>query len=308
MLENLDPITKNRLLNITDEIEFEIKDDEETNFFINLGGAVKKKPDPPSRLMKIINNIFGRKKDEIKPKLYINNDDFFKDLYNYYYYGGYFTIITTYITEILSLIFGIAFSIFVFALLEWGKILQCGANNEISDCGDLSLYIKYKTPNIFFIFTIVFSIIFTICKIFIFMYKFKNLRYINSFYQKKLKLTSKDLQTMNWAKIITEISKNENINLNINEITNRILRNENYYIALIHKDILDIPKNFYTNQLEINLQYILLSDVKNISSDSIKRKFIIYGIFNLIFSIFIFIYLISYFFVSNIDEFYTKKN
>lgn len=312
--DNLDPITRSRLLNIPiddDDIINEINN-YDMNFeqLLFLGGAVySQKQKSPSKLTKIFNNIFGGEKQKNIPKISMNNDHFFQDLYEYYYYGGYFTIITTYITEILSLIFGIAFSVFIFALLDWGKILQCGANNEITDCGELTIYLTYdKTPNIFFIFIILFSTLFTICKIFIFVYKFKNLRYIHMFYKDKLKLSCNDLQTMSWSKIISEISKNENINLSINQITNRILRNENYYIALIHKDILQIPKRLYTNQLEINLRHIIFSDIKNISSDKLKRKFILYGIFNLIFSIFILIYLLTYFFASNIDEFYSKKN
>jgi autophagy-related protein 9 len=308
--ENLDIITLNRLLNIPDDLNEDYNTNDVVNFeeLLYLGGDNLKKKSP-SKLTKIFNNIFGGEKQKKLPKNFLNNDNFFKDLYEYYYQGGYFTIIMTYITEILALIFGIVFSVFIFALLDWGKILQCGANNEIIDCGELTMYLIYdKTPNIFFIFIILFSTIFTICKIIIFIYKFRNLKYIHSFYRDKLKLSCKDLQTMSWSKIIVEISRNENINLSINEITNRILRNENYYISLIHKDILEIPKKFYTNQLEINLQYIILSDMQNIGSDKLKRKFILYGIFNLIFSIFILIYLLTYFFVSNIDEFYSKKN
>ena len=302
--ENLDPAT----LDLLYENRYLYGTDLDTDELLSLGGAVIIKT-PPSVFSKICNNIFGGEKQKKTPKIYVNNDKFFQDLYEYYYYGGYITIIITYITEILSLIFGIVFSVFIFALLDWGKILQCGANNEIIDCGELTMYLTYdKTPNIFFIFIILFSGIFTICKIFIFAYKFKNLKYIHSFYKDKLKISSTDLQTMSWSKIIIEISKNENINLSINSITNRILRNENYYIALIHKDIMEIPQNLYTSQLEINLQHIILSDMQNIGSDKLKRKFILYGIFNLVFSVFILIYLLSYFFASNIDEFYSKKN
>lgn len=255
----------------------------------------------------IINNLFGTQ-EKYKPVTYINSDDFYTELYNYYHKGGYATIITTYITEIFSLLFGISFISFIFILLDWDKILQCGSNNETKDCGELFIYINPKVPNTFCILILLFASIFTIAKICLFIYNYKNINYIYRFYTNNLKITSKELQTMSWAKVINKISKNENINLSIYDITGRILRKDNYYTALIHKDIITIKHNYYTKQLEMNLKYIILSDIENIDASKIKRKFILYGFANLLLSIFIFIYIFLHFFASNIEDFYTNKN
>ena len=49
----------------------------------------------------IINNLFGTQ-EYSKPVTYINSDDFYIELYNYYHKGGYTTIIAKYITEIFG--------------------------------------------------------------------------------------------------------------------------------------------------------------------------------------------------------------
>ena len=275
---------------------------EDNNFFLDLGGI----NEPPVKKEKsIFDNIFG---SVIKTVNYFNSDIFYSDVYDYFHKGGFMSIVLSGITDILSLLFGTGFLVFVFVLLDWGKILQCGTNNEIKDCGELYIYIKPHYPNIFFIFTLFIASIFTICKILMFFKNYKTLCYIHNFYKNELKISSKELQTMQWSTVIDRISKHKKINLTIEDITNKILYKENYFIALIHKNVLDIIPFFYTKQLEFNLRHIILSDLHNINPISLKRKFILYGILNLFFSFFIFIYLLTHFFASNIDDFYSNKN
>lgn len=281
-------------------------DDYLTELHTMLGDNNIKEETKDNPVLNIFNtmNVFGKPK-EIN-KLYLKTDVFYSDVYDYYYQGGYLTIFLKNITEILSLIFGISFGVFVFIMLDWSKILQCGSNNDIQDCGDISLYIEPKIPNIFYILILLFAIAFTLFKILLFAFKHKNLLHIHSFYKNTLNISSKELQTMSWSQVIEKISKHQDINLSIYDITNRILRKENYINSLLHKDILEIPDHFYTRQLEINLEYIIFNDIHNITKDNIRKKFIFYGIANLLLSVFIFIYLLSHFFVSNIDEFYSN--
>ena len=256
-----------------------------------------------------VNNIFGGinyKKD--KMCVYLKTDRFYKDIYDYYHQGGYLTIFMSNITEIISLIFGIVFGVYIFIFLDWTRILQCGTNNDIKDCGDISIYVKPKMPNLFFILVLFVASLFTLCKILFFIYKHKTLLDIRHFYEHILKIKTCDLHSLTWSQIITDISVNQKINLSVDDITNIILRKENYLIAMIHKDILNVADQTYTKQLEINLEYTIFNDLENLSVDKLKRKFILYGIVNLLLSVFIFIYILLHFFVSNIDEFYSNKN
>ena len=269
-----------------------------------LGTVIKnEKPKSYSKNI-IINNIFGLKKNEKKE--YINTDIFYSDIYDYYYKGGYVNILVSNITEILSLLFGIIFIVFIFAFLDWGKILNCGL--ETLDCGELYLYITPRIPNFFLILVIVFSLIFTTCKIVIFIFSLKNLRKTRMFYKDVLNISQEELQTISWYKIVNDLTKIENNNLSSSDITNKILKKENFYIALLNKNIINMPcVNLYTRQLDFNIQKIIPIDTVNLDHTTIRNKFIIYGVINAVLSLFIFIYIFTYFFTTNIDNFYSNK-
>ncbi len=287
-----------------------LMDESNENFYLDLSRGIL----PPKTNNKKENkfnfqNIFGSKRN-IKSSEYFNSDIFYYDIYEYFYKGGFMSILLLEITDILSFLFGTIFMIFILGYLDWERILKCGANNEIKDCGELYDYI-YDTNSISILFTltIILVCIIVIIKIFIFILNYKKLLFIHDFYKNDLKITSKDLQTMEWSIIINKISKHKKIKLTIQEITHKILRKENYFIALINQKILNISPHHYTKQLDFNLRQIILSgDINNIKLEKIKRKCILYGILNLVFSFFICMYIISHFLASNIDDFYSNKN
>ena len=279
--------------------------DSNENFFLECGEIIQPKKKKEGKFN--FQNIFGNK--NIKSSEYFNSDVFYCDIYEYFYKGGYMTMLLLEITDIVSFIFGTIFMIFILAYLDWESILKCGANNEIKDCGDLHDYIyDEKSPNIFFIFTIILASIVIIIKIFINIFKYKKLTFIHNFYKNELKISSKELQTMEWSVVINKISKHKKIKLTIQDITNKILRKENYFIALINQKIINISPYHYTKQLEFNLRHIFLNDISNLNSKKIKIKCLLYGLLNLFFSIFICMYIFTHFFASNIDEFYSNKN
>ena len=130
-------------------------------------------------------------------------------------------------------------------MLDWDNILKCGIN-ELKDCGELYLYISIKKPNLFIILVVFSMSLFTFCKVLIFLYNYNNLISTYNFYKDVLKITTHELQTSSWYKIINGITKLEPSENSMYDITNKILRKENYFIALLHKDVINISsKNLY---------------------------------------------------------------
>ncbi len=256
----------------------------------------------------------SRDKNTFENKNYINlkdltyDEQFYNDVYKYYHDGGFYNILATNIGAITSSIFGIFFFIFVFCLLDWSQILLCGQDKDVKDCGDLFDYLKYESPNFFIICCLTLAISTTLYKIISFIFNLRKLIKIKNFFYNKLHFTHKDLQTISWREVIIKIS--EITSLSIKEITYIILKKENYLLSLINNNILQIPQFMYTKQLEMNLERIIFYNIENIDKldkRKLRNRFIIYGILNIIFSIFIFIFISIYFFISNIDEINSNK-
>ena len=267
-----------------------------------LGGLLRDNtPSPRLSVYKnnYLSNIFGQNKNEKLKYKYSNI--FFSDLYNYYENFGLYNIILKEFFETLSLIFGIFFILFTFSMINWGSMLQCKESN-IKMCGDIFLYINFNYPNLFITSLVGVGSFFILLKILVFLSKLKYLRYISRYYESILEIDNKTIQITCWKDIIKKISKDSRIS--IESITNIILKNDNYYIALLNNNIININTNFYTKQLDFMLKYIIFNNLENIDAISLRKKFIFYGFVNLILSPFIFIYLCMYLFVSYIDDFY----
>lgn len=135
------------------------------------------------------------------------------------------------------------------------------------------------------------------------------------------------MQTVNWETILERIIAIQENNPNANDIqlsehdvASRIMRTENYLIALFNKDVFDITiplpylrdRHVFTKDLEWNLAFCVLGFLfdergqirkrflreknKQILSATLKRRFIFMGLLNLVLFPFILGYLILYFF------------
>lgn len=230
----------------------------------------------------------------------MESDLFFFQIYNYFYNKGYVPMILNIITELLSIIFGTVFSIFIFVYLDWESLLLCGDNN----CGDISKYIIYKQINFFQFCVLIMSLSYLFYKTTIFIPRLLEIKSMKNFFYNTLEIKTNDIK---WNDVLEKIRTTYTI-LDDHDITSKIMRKENYMIALIDHKIINIHPILYTKQLDMNIEKIILEDIENISKVNLKRKFIIYGILNIVFSIFIFLFHIVYFFVTNIDDFYSNKN
>jgi autophagy-related protein 9 len=272
--------------------------DEDT--LLNLGAY-----SPPARNKPKINcgmNIFGGK--PIYKPLYTETDYFFENIYSYYRNKGFVPTILSKCFEILSLLLGIGVILMLFVLLDWEEYKKC---SKIM-CTDL--FITYTPPSVFCVLILIVSGLFTGWKMIRFIYDYHILCTMSAFYVNVLDISPALLQTISWVEVLNRLSQSQNISVSIQDITSRIMRKDNYYIALFHKNILRFPNRFYTYQLELNLKYIILYDIPDpvaINMRIMKRRFVICGIVNLLLSPFILVYLILYFVACNIDDFYLKK-
>jgi len=147
---------------------------------------------------------------------------------------------------------------------------------------------------------------------------------IKDFYYKELRIDGNDLQTIEWREIVQKIVKVPDF-IKINQkpltsldIANRIMRQDNYMIAMVNKGILNLSlpifqgKDNITKILEWSLSYSILNHVfdgrylnginpafleeSNLShlAESLRKRFRLLGFIILFLSPFIFVFLILY--------------
>lgn len=247
----------------------------------------------------------------------LKDKNFYKDIYLYYIKGGFYNIIVGDIIEIITLIFSIIFILGTFLFLDWKNIILCGKiydknDKNIKDCGDISDYLRIENillPDFFqlLILSFVTGIILYLFYKFIYLYfewnKFYN---IDRYYVNTLSIPRNYLHSKSWEDIILLVSKHNNISFD--DITNIILKKENFFISFIDSNIFQVSNTSFTKQLEYNLYHCFdPSSIINKDAKYIRKKFLYLSALNIVFSPFIMMCTISSFIFSNIDELYINK-
>lgn len=188
-----------------------------------------------------------------------------------------------------------------------------------------------------------------ICKLFQYFLDIRRLRHMHNFYHYLLEIPDSDIQTVSWQEVVKRLMLLRDSNpttaagvterhrrfmgsqskqrMDAHDIANRLMRRDNYLIALINKDILDLtlPIPFFKNRqlfsktLEWNLSLCILDYVFNeqgqvrplflkdthrrILSDGLRRRFLFAGFMNVLCAPFIIIYFMMLYFFRYFNEY-----
>ncbi|EPS45213.1 hypothetical protein H072_799 [Dactylellina haptotyla CBS 200.50] len=180
-----------------------------------------------------------------------------------------------------------------------------------------------------------------------YIYDIWKLHEIHQFYLHLLEIPDLDMQTIQWQDVVQKLMALRDSNpvtslattrkyirnhsskqrMDAHDIANRLMRKENYLIALFNKDILDlsIPLPFLrhhqllTKTVEWNLGLSILDFVfhdgdnfnpvflkessRKVLSQALRTRFVVFGVFNLLFAPFIVAYLIIHYFFQYFNEY-----
>lgn len=288
----------------------------------------------------------------------VNMDEFLIDVYYYYRGKGFASIITSRVVDILILVFILWFSTF----LKWGIdydhfFNHWSSNSDVNlTLGDLIipgwLLHRVPFPVKFLLFGFACYIALRLIQIY-FDYRYK-LAELRNFYRHLLGIADDlELMTISWSTIVERLmlledynsltttkampphlvnDLNSKIRFNAHDIANRIMRKENYMIALINKDVLDLSipvpvflnsifsgRSVLTRTLEWNLKLcinnfvfdengqinknILKEASRNQLSQELSSRFKMASIINLILCPFIVIYFVLLYFFRYFNEY-----
>ncbi|KAH8827329.1 putative transmembrane protein [Flagelloscypha sp. PMI_526] len=282
-----------------------------------------------------------------------NLDAFLQDVYFYYEGKGIYNIALSRGLNLLTVGFVISFSTFLLGCVDYSRI-KPEKSTRLSDVIVESCVSKFSG------FTLVFFLLFTafyLWQIFTFVISIQKLVDMYRFYTYLLKIPDADIPTISWPEVVRRIgnireenpltamssknSRNHNdtavAKLDAHDIANRIMRQENYLIALFNKELLDLRvplphmlQGFFpqekgngqmlTRALEWNLRFCLMEYLfdqqgrvrkmflkyKNRAAliDGLRRRFIFMGILNAIFAPFIVLYLLMYSFFRYFEQYH----
>ena len=191
-----------------------------------------------------------------------------------------------------------------------------------------------------------------ICKLFQYILDIRRLQNMHNFYYYLLEVSDTDMQTVSWQEIVKRLMLLRDSNpataagvterhlrfmgsqskqrMDAHDIANRLMRRDNYLIALINKDILDLTlpipflrnKQLFSKTLEWNLSLCILDYVFNEQgqvrplflkdthrralSEGLRRRFLFAGFMNVLCAPFIIIYFAMLYFFRYFNEY--QKN
>lgn len=266
-----------------------------------------------------------------------NIDNFIKDVYDYYTGSGIWCIVLTRVLELLTRVFVAIFTTFLTQCVEFKQIPHSKALSDV--------LVPQCTKNIsgmanLAIWLFALYVIWRVYQLFI---DIPRLMRVHDFFLHLLEVPDSDMQTVSWQDIVARIMALRDANpitvekispsnrrflgsqskerLDAHDIANRLMRRENYLIALFNKDILDLTlpipflqgRQLFSRNLLWNLdwcimdfifneygqvrQLVLKTSHRRQLSDGLRNRFLFAGFMNVIFAPAIVIYLmIVYFF------------
>ena len=269
-------------------------------------------------------------------------DEFFIRIYNYYREKGFACIIMRRLSELVKIGFTVVFYTFLFWICA--GISSSTATTRIHAESFLSYvdsqFFARENRGASFWGIVAYFTLFLLYWAWMVFSLLPSARVawdMRRFYREKLLITTDQLQTMTWSAVVErllELQRSGRYRFQINKsslsaqhIAMRIMRKENYLIAMINHAVLPFGSDvggcfssgwYLGKSLEVNLQLCLLNHMFSnrftlrrkfvANPDLLARRFRWMGLANLIATPFILMFMLVFFFLKHAEEFHSKKN
>eukprot|EP01006_Ploeotia_vitrea_P037044 TRINITY_DN66083_c9_g5_i1.p1 TRINITY_DN66083_c9_g5~~TRINITY_DN66083_c9_g5_i1.p1 ORF type:complete len:906 (+),score=442.87 TRINITY_DN66083_c9_g5_i1:42-2759(+) len=180
----------------------------------------------------------------------VNNlDAFFTHVYQYFVENGFWPMIVSRLTNLLSLLFTILFSTFLLIYVDWSRLLRCADEENCVDAVGIH-HDVLKDPSFGQVLVLMYFAVFSVYwvwNVLSFVYSIRAAMQMRYFFGHYLQLRDEDISTVHWHTVTDRIvALQERVKLSIVkdmnalDIENRIMRRDNFMVALINCDILDL--------------------------------------------------------------------
>eukprot|EP00128_Syssomonas_multiformis_P009426 Colp12_sorted_trinity150504_noHs@20542 len=263
-------------------------------------------------------------------------DEFLTKVYNYYQGKGFMCIL---ITRTLNLLYVLVVAFFTTVLL--GCIDYNILFGEYNWEKSFSFRRLFTTNPLVVVIEVVFLLVWLWQFILLVFKDVKDVWEIKQFYERELKIDSKDMDTLLWSEVVQKLSEAHRrlhlttmaTEVDAIHIALRIMRKENYLIALFNKQLLNItvhvpflgaqtwlPEWLQWNISKCVMDYVfdkkrsvvnekfLQPDYTKELVQGLKRRFVKWGLFTLAVSPFMLLFRFFYFFLRYAEEFRSQPS
>eukprot|EP01135_Chromosphaera_perkinsii_P010742 Nk52_evm21s2209 gene=Nk52_evmTU21s2209 len=264
-----------------------------------------------------------------------NFDLFLTDIYIYFQEKGFRCSILSRVLNLITIGFVAFFTVFIFGCINYSVLWK---TEQLSKAVDFSLLFSLHPLVVLYI--IVFLVIW-IWQFVSFVKAIPGLYNLKMFFREELKIKERDIQTIRWREVterIVQVQARTQLCLSKRDLTgfdiaNRIMRKDNYFIALFNRGILDLSVKipglgkyeFLTRSLEWNLRRCIIDYAfpershkirsrilnKNMAGEIAERlsvRFRTFAVINIVLSPFIAIFLVMFFFFKYAEEIRSKAS
>lgn len=265
-----------------------------------------------------------------------NLDLFFTSIYNFYYHRGLVPIIGNGVVEIVSLLFTLWLSVFLFAYLDWNALVTC--TDETTCHADFNNYIidkPFSRVSLWNFLIILYCLLFSCYAVFTittFLATVKDALQAKAFFENKLGISARKLEggAVEWDEIVQKIIKLQETGeyrvaihgqeINALTVAEIIMRKENFMVAFFNRSMLDLTlpwplntgKEFFSKSLEWCVYFCILSYMFNhkykirpafyMEPASLRRRFAICAVAHAVFLPFLLFFMTLHFSLRNLYD------
>ena len=261
-------------------------------------------------------------------------DDFLIRLYSYYRNHGLVYSLAAGIINLCMLGFTVVASLLILLIVDWNALLGgCPHDDTHCDLGHVILKRKVLSGSAYEVCVIIYIVllgVYWLWSAYRLASDVPRLLEMRRFVTRALRIEDGELQRMPWKNLVQRVVDVQDTldlcavrRLNHHDIIGRIMRKDNYLIAMMNAGAVDLAVAVpgyagagahLTKTLEWNLRLCVLDFMfdgqfllrRDFMYDvvGLRRRFRVLGIMNLCFSPFVLIFMITFFFLRNAEDFY----
>lgn len=210
-----------------------------------------------------------------------NLDAFLREVYRYFVEHGVYSILLSRAISAMTELFVFSFAMFLSTCIDYSKIPTSKSTAEVMIPKCMAKASWLKNAALFFF------IVYWLSRVAHYVADTRRLFRMHDFYLHVLGINDVDIQTVSWVRVVEGLVKVQDANvatanprpsmrkyldykepqqrLSAESIANRLMRQDNYYVALYNKDVLDFTlplpfvgtRQFYSKSLEWCIDFCL---------------------------------------------------